>query len=67
MLPSISDPARFKIPRLLFTSAAVKWERLIVDAPFLATFKVRLDGSSEQPDLVEHVPAYCREVGLDDL
>jgi len=44
------------------------WNRLpgeVVDAPTLETFKVRW--GSEQPDLVEEVPAHCRSVGLDDL
>jgi len=39
----------------------------MVYAPSLSTFKVRLDGGSEQPDLVEDVPAHCRGVGIDDL
>jgi len=37
-----------------------------VDAPSLETFKARLDGS-EQPDVVETVPAHCRGIGLDGL
>lgn len=27
----------------------------------------RIGQGSEQPGLAEHVPAYCREAGLDDL
>jgi len=46
------------------------WNRLpgeAVEAPSLETFKARLDGGSEQPGLVEDVPAHCTGVGLDDL
>jgi len=48
------------------------WNRLrreVVDAPSLETFKIRLDGNlSEQPGLVEDVPAHCREgAELDSL
>ena len=46
------------------------WHRLpreVVEAPSLETFKVRWDRGSEQPDLVEDVPAHCRGVGLEDL
>jgi len=56
---------RLDIRRMFFTMRVVKhWSRLpreVVDAPSLETFKVRSDGS-EQPDLVEDVPAYCRGV-----
>jgi len=38
----------------------------VVDAPSLETFKVRLDGDSEQPNPVGDVPAHCRGFGLDD-
>jgi len=44
------------------------WNRLpreAVEAPSLETFKV--GQRSEQPGLVEDVPAHCRGVGLDDL
>jgi len=57
------------------------WHRLlreVVEAPSLETFKelacddmvhseCQVGQGSEQPDLVEDVPAYCRGVGLDDL
>ena len=33
----------------------------------IETFKMRLDRSSEQPDLAVGVPVHCRWVGLDDL
>jgi len=45
------------------------WKRLpreVVEAPSLETFKLRLD-STEQSDLVEDLPAYCRGIGLDHL
>lgn len=35
-----------------------------VDAASLKVFKVRLDWGSEQPDLVEGVPAHARGVGI---
>jgi len=41
--------------------------REVVDAPSLETFKDRLDGALEQPDLVEDVSAHCRGVGLNDI
>lgn len=37
----------------------------MVEAPSMETFKVGLDGS-EQPDLVNDVPAHWKGVGLDD-
>jgi len=40
------------------------WNRLpraAVAAPSLAVFQARLDGASEQPGLVEGVPAHGRE------
>ena len=41
--------------------------REVMDAPYLETFKVRLDGGSKQPDLAVDVPVHCRRVGLDDF
>lgn len=44
------------------------WQRLpreVVDVPFLETFQIRLDGAL-RADLVEDVPADCREVGIDE-
>jgi len=48
------------------------WNRLpraVVDAPFLKTFEIRLDGalSNLLPALVVDVPAHCRGAGLDNL
>jgi len=46
------------------------WHRLpreVADAPFLETFKVRLDGAVSSPAPVEDVPAHCRWAGLDGL
>jgi len=46
-----------------------QWNRLptqLVDASFLETFKVRLDGP-EQPDVAVGVLIHFRGVGLDDL
>ena len=40
--------------------------REMVDAPSLETFKVRLD-RTQQPYLIEDVPAHCRGFGLDNL
>jgi len=35
--------------------------------PIPANIQGHAGWGSEQPDLVEDVPAYCRGVGLDDL
>jgi len=40
---------------------------VVVEAPSLETFKVRLEQGPGQPVPVEDVPAGCRGVGLDDL
>ena len=41
--------------------------REVVDAPWLAVFKPRLDGALSQASLGEGVPAHGRGVGLGDL
>jgi len=46
------------------------WHRLpreVVEAPPLETFKAKAGRGSEQPGLVEDVPAHCRGAELDDL
>ena len=59
---------RLEIRKKLFRMKVVKqWNRLseeVVGAQSLETFKAR---GSQQPDLVENVPAHCRGLGLDDL
>ena len=61
---------RLGIRKKFFTVRVVKrWHGLpreVLDAPSLETFKARLDGTLEQPDLVVDVPACCRGVGLDE-
>ena len=56
--------------KTFFTVRRVRqWNRLptqLVDASFLETFKVRLDGP-EQPDVAVGVLIHFRGVGLDDL
>ena len=62
---------RLDIWKKFFTMRAVEhWHRLpreVGEAPPLETFRARLDGSSEQPDRAEHVPAHCRGAGLHGL
>jgi len=46
------------------------WLRLsseVVNAPIPGNVQGQAGWVSEQPDLVEDVPAYCRGVGLGDL
>lgn len=40
--------------------------REVVEAPFLETLEIRLDGDSEPPDLVRDGPAPCRAFGAGD-
>jgi len=62
---------RLGITKKFFTMRVVRhWHRLrreVVAAPSLETFNTRLNGGSEQPDLVKDAPAHCRGVGLCDL
>ena len=59
---------RLDIRKKSSTMRVVKhWNRLpreVADAPSLETLKI--GWGSEQPDLVEDVPAYCRGVGALD-
>ncbi|PKU41182.1 hypothetical protein llap_8511 [Limosa lapponica baueri] len=44
-----------------------KLPREVVDAPSLGNSQGQVGWGSEQPDLVEDVPAYCKGIGLDNL
>lgn len=41
--------------------------QIVVYAPSVETFKVRLDGAQEEPDVVEDVSAHSRTIGLEGL
>ena len=46
------------------------WNRLpreVVECPTPGNIQGQVGRSSEQPGLVEDVPAHCREVGVDDF
>ena len=59
------------IRRVFFMTRVVKqWNRLprsVVEAPFLETVKVRLDGALGSRHLAVGVPVHCRRARLDGL
>lgn len=55
---------------LLTMKVAKHWNRLsgeVVDVPIPGNIQCQVGRASEHPHLVEDVPAYCRELELDDL